>query len=299
MATDGAEPCIDELEVFTAGAESRNVALASAGAQVKVSDVFANGMNAKHQRAHLNDGRYGNSFSWIAKDRGTGWAQIELAKAERINRMVWSRDRGQEKQSMKIVCRRVTASKFRSMASDGARSPHRSIGSGRNTASASRDSDLEPGAGEAGGGGATPGGAAARNSRSKSRALPPSRWPTSASSSSRARPIGCTGAIRCKRKRRSPRVESSSFRRPSHAGGRCAGAAAPAGAGGLDGKPAESAHGARLGESHLGTTTSAPALVETPSDFGLNGARPRIPNCSTGWHRSLWRVAGGSRNCSG
>lgn len=97
-ATDGGEPCIDELEVFTAGEAPRNVALASTGARVKVSSVFAEGANPKHQSAHLNDGRYGNSFSWISKERGGGWAQIELAQPERINRIVWSRDRGQEKQ---------------------------------------------------------------------------------------------------------------------------------------------------------------------------------------------------------
>jgi len=95
ITASSGEPCLDELEVFTAGAESRNVALASAGAEAKTSSVFGDGLNAKHRRSHLNDGHYGNNFSWIAKTRGEGWAQVELARLERINRVVWSRDRGE------------------------------------------------------------------------------------------------------------------------------------------------------------------------------------------------------------
>jgi len=96
-ATTGAEPCLDELEVFTAEAKPRNVALASAGAQVKVSGTFANGNNPKHQVEHLNDGRYGNSYSWISNEKGAGWVQLEFARPERIDRVLWSRDRSNEK----------------------------------------------------------------------------------------------------------------------------------------------------------------------------------------------------------
>ncbi len=97
-AASSAQPCLDELEVFTAGAKSRNVALASAGAKAAASSVYANGGNPKHQLAHLHDGRYGNSNSWISDEKGAGWAQIELAQTERIGRVVWSRDRGTGKQ---------------------------------------------------------------------------------------------------------------------------------------------------------------------------------------------------------
>jgi hypothetical protein len=96
-ATSSAEPCIDELEVFTAEKKPRNVALASAGTKPSASGVFSGGNNPKHQLAHINDGRYGNSNSWISSEKGTGWVQLEFAHPERIRRVLWSRDRGTDK----------------------------------------------------------------------------------------------------------------------------------------------------------------------------------------------------------
>ncbi len=96
-ATTDAEPCLDELEVFTAEPRPRNVALAAAGAEVTASGVFSKGDNPKHQILHLNDGRYGNSHSWISSEKGAGWVQLAFAKSERIDRVVWSRDRSSDK----------------------------------------------------------------------------------------------------------------------------------------------------------------------------------------------------------
>src|SRR5262249_25457991 len=45
-----------------------------------------------HQVRHLNDGKQGNDWSWISNEPGRGWAQIELPVAQRISRIVWSRD---------------------------------------------------------------------------------------------------------------------------------------------------------------------------------------------------------------
>ena len=87
-ACSTAEPCIDELEVFNSA--STNIAR---DAKVTVSDTYADGGNVNHKREHLNDGQYGNARSWISKQKGGGWAQLEFAKPERINRVVWSRDR--------------------------------------------------------------------------------------------------------------------------------------------------------------------------------------------------------------
>jgi hypothetical protein len=42
---------------------------------------------------HLNDGRYGNSRSWISNEVGKGWVQIELKEPTTIDRIVWGRDR--------------------------------------------------------------------------------------------------------------------------------------------------------------------------------------------------------------
>ncbi|HEY5911300.1 MAG TPA: hypothetical protein VJA21_11925, partial [Verrucomicrobiae bacterium] len=48
---------------------------------------------AIHQVSHLNDGRYGNSHSWIAAGTGSEWAQIELPASALVDKVVASRDR--------------------------------------------------------------------------------------------------------------------------------------------------------------------------------------------------------------
>jgi hypothetical protein len=90
---EGAEVCVDELEVFTAGDEPRNVALASAGARARSGGDYGDGKSVKHRLEHIHDGRYGNDFSWIAKQKAGGWVELELAAVERIDRVLWSRDR--------------------------------------------------------------------------------------------------------------------------------------------------------------------------------------------------------------
>ena len=85
-----AEPCVDELEIF---AEGKNVALASTGARATASGVYLDGSNPIHQLALVNDGRYGNSRSWIANSSTNAWVQIELAKPATIGRIKWARDR--------------------------------------------------------------------------------------------------------------------------------------------------------------------------------------------------------------
>jgi mono/diheme cytochrome c family protein len=86
---NGIEPCIDELEIYAE--DGRNVALVSAGAIARASGTFPGA--AIHKLEHINDGRYGNSHSWISNERGQGWVEIELPRVERINRVVWGRDR--------------------------------------------------------------------------------------------------------------------------------------------------------------------------------------------------------------
>ena len=85
-----AEPCVDELEIF---AEGKNVALASAGARATASGVYLDGSNPIHQLALVNDGRYGNSRSWIANSSTNAWVQIELAKPATVGHIKWARDR--------------------------------------------------------------------------------------------------------------------------------------------------------------------------------------------------------------
>ena len=84
------EPCLDELQVFDADT-GENVALASKGSRATSSGNYGN--SGKHQLPHIHDGRFGNSYSWISNQRGKGWVQLELAQPTMINRIVWGRDR--------------------------------------------------------------------------------------------------------------------------------------------------------------------------------------------------------------
>ena len=88
---DGAEPCLDEWEIFGADDHTRNIALASNGATATASGTYPN--SGLHRLEHIQDGKIGNSHSWISNERGRGWIQIELPATTRIDRMVWGRDR--------------------------------------------------------------------------------------------------------------------------------------------------------------------------------------------------------------
>jgi hypothetical protein len=85
------EPCIDELEVFTAGESPVNIAAASRGTKPTSSGNYSN--TGRHQLQHINDGNYGNGKSWISNQKGGGWVQLEFPEVATINRIVWGRDR--------------------------------------------------------------------------------------------------------------------------------------------------------------------------------------------------------------
>jgi hypothetical protein len=87
--TNNLEPCIDELEVYST--DGSNVALASAGTTVRSSGdkVSAN----RHELRFINDGRYGNSRSWMSSEVGAGWVELEFSREHEIDRVVWGRDR--------------------------------------------------------------------------------------------------------------------------------------------------------------------------------------------------------------
>ncbi len=94
LETNQSEPCLDELEVFArdpATGESHNVALAANGTSATSSGDYPN--NPKHRLEHIHDGRFGNSYSWISNQNGTGWVQLELAATALVHRMAWARDR--------------------------------------------------------------------------------------------------------------------------------------------------------------------------------------------------------------
>jgi hypothetical protein len=88
-ATTNLEPCIDELEVFNTRGE--NVALATTGTKRKSSGDI--GVAERHELRFINDGRYGNSRSWLSNALGKGWVELEFPQEQNIERVVWSRDR--------------------------------------------------------------------------------------------------------------------------------------------------------------------------------------------------------------
>ena len=94
-ATTGGEPCLDELEVFATSADSalgaKNVALSSLGTKATSSSDLPG--HQIHQLKFVNDGRYGNSASWISNEPGRGWVELEFSVPVEIDRIVWSRDR--------------------------------------------------------------------------------------------------------------------------------------------------------------------------------------------------------------
>ncbi len=85
------EPCIDELEVYESSSAARNIALASLGTVATSSGNSSE--TGKHQLKHINDGRYSNDRSWISNKHGGGWVQLEFPETAEINRVVWGRDR--------------------------------------------------------------------------------------------------------------------------------------------------------------------------------------------------------------
>lgn len=89
LATNKYEPCIDEFEVFTP--EGVNVALTSNDGSPSASGTKTS--PNRHELRFANDGKYGNSRSWMSDETEGGWLQIDFAKPQTIDRVVWGRDR--------------------------------------------------------------------------------------------------------------------------------------------------------------------------------------------------------------
>jgi len=83
--TNASQACIDELRVFDE--EGGDVAL---GAVPSASGSLPG--YAIHKLEHINDGKTGNKHSWIC-DKTTGWVQLEFDKRQRIEKIEWARDR--------------------------------------------------------------------------------------------------------------------------------------------------------------------------------------------------------------
>ena len=85
------EPCLDELEAYSAEHPATNLALATAGTVVTSSGNLSE--SGRHQLKHVHDGKYGNDHSWISDKKGQGWVQLQFPQTKQISRVVWSRDR--------------------------------------------------------------------------------------------------------------------------------------------------------------------------------------------------------------
>ena len=124
-ATNSAEPCIDEIEIWTAGDKPENVALATLGAKPTSSGDYQG--NPVHKLEHINDGQYSNNRSWISNTSGAGWVQIELAMSHKIDRIVWGRDRTQQYQDRVATNYRIEVAaeegKWQEVASSAKRMP--------------------------------------------------------------------------------------------------------------------------------------------------------------------------------
>ncbi|MFT5299996.1 MAG: mono/diheme cytochrome c family protein [Mariniblastus sp.] len=88
-STNKLEPCLDEIEVFNL--EGENVALANHGTMVESSgdQVSPN----RHELRLVNDGRYGNSHSWMSSKVGQGWLVLTFSEKQEIDCVRWGRDR--------------------------------------------------------------------------------------------------------------------------------------------------------------------------------------------------------------
>jgi hypothetical protein len=124
--TTDAEPCIDELEIFSANA-TQNIALSSNGTAARASSVYPN--SDIHRLEHINDGRHGNGRSWISNERGKGWVEVEFRETNVINKIVWGRDREQRYSDRLAIeyeiAVAVTSNEWRVVASSADRAPYK------------------------------------------------------------------------------------------------------------------------------------------------------------------------------
>lgn len=85
------EPCLDELEVFGPDHPQMNLAAAVNGGIATSSGNYNS--PPRHRLEHINDGQYGNGRSWISNEKGRGWVQMEFPEIKTIDRVNWGRDR--------------------------------------------------------------------------------------------------------------------------------------------------------------------------------------------------------------
>jgi len=95
LASNSGEPCIDELEIWSQVRDAQPAKNVALGGKPASSGNYQG--DPKHRLEHVNDGKLGNSFSWISNTAAPGsWVQVELAEPVMIDRIVWGRDRTEQ-----------------------------------------------------------------------------------------------------------------------------------------------------------------------------------------------------------
>jgi hypothetical protein len=94
LAPDAADDKVERLEVPASREERRNLALLP-GARANASSVWAKGAMPIHQVAHLNDGWFGNSASWIAEQM-PAWAEVDLGGIYEVAEVRLGNDHAQQ-----------------------------------------------------------------------------------------------------------------------------------------------------------------------------------------------------------
>ena len=89
LGSNTPEGYIDELEVLSAGPNPRNVALVEFGAKATSPVIDGNDGNS----FYVNDGRFNERAAWNSPAKEPGFVQIEFEKVERVDRILWSRNR--------------------------------------------------------------------------------------------------------------------------------------------------------------------------------------------------------------
>jgi len=90
-ATNGSEPCLDEVEAFGPNEPDVNLFHKNRGVKVTASGSFP--PHPFHKLEQINDGNYGNEKSWIGNQVNGVWVEFQLSKPVAIHQILWSRDR--------------------------------------------------------------------------------------------------------------------------------------------------------------------------------------------------------------
>jgi cytochrome c553 len=109
LATNQAEPCIDEFEVFGPDQKQKNLAAATNGVEITSSGNYS-GAPQIHRLEFAHDGKFGNGRSWISNTPGKGWIELTFPQATHVDRVIWQRDRERKYQDRLAIAYQIEVS---------------------------------------------------------------------------------------------------------------------------------------------------------------------------------------------